>query len=88
VPTPRTFLLAVFQGSGLPHNNAHFENHPWFYFTGKFGMANGVGTIRTYHLIIASLDKAISDTILAIAIDDVVKILSPEISALLKSCVI
>jgi hypothetical protein len=71
-----TFTLDVLDRSGVPHNNAQLENHPWFYLAGEFRRANGVTTISTYHLVVATLDESAADTILAIATDDVVKILA------------
>ena len=69
-------LLVVLKGSFLPQNNAHFENHSWLYRAGEFRTTNRLAILSAYYLIVTALDEAISDAIIAIAVDDIVKILA------------
>jgi len=64
------------KGNFLPQNNTHFENHSWLYRAGEFRRTDHLAILSTYHLIVTPLDEVISDAIIAIAIDNMVKILA------------
>jgi hypothetical protein len=69
-------LLVVLKGNLLPQNNTHFENHSRLNRTGEFRRTDPLVILSAYHLIVTSLNEAISDAIIAIAVDDIVKILA------------
>jgi hypothetical protein len=68
-------LPVVLKGNFLPQNNTDFENHSWLYRTDKFRWSDHLAVVCTYYLIVTLPDEVISDVTIAIAIDDIVKIL-------------
>jgi len=76
VAAPGARLLVVLKGNFLSQHNTHFEDHSWLYRASELRGTDHLAVLSAYHLIVTSLDEAISDSIVAITIDDIVKILA------------
>ena len=73
---PRALPPVIVEGCTLPYHNTHFEDHSRLHSFGDFGAVYHPVIFGTQKLVVTPLHKAISDTISAVSIDDIIKILT------------
>ena len=71
----RTFLLGVLKSRSLPQHNADLEFHSWLHVARKLRWPNGLAIFSSYDFIVTPLDIVNSNAILAINLNNIVKIL-------------
>jgi hypothetical protein len=68
----RAFVLF---GRCLPYHNTDFENLSQLCRACEFRRTNNLIIFSTYHFIFTTLDKTIAEAILAMPVDDMMKVL-------------